>query len=328
VLVALILLLLLASSAALFRLIAAPVATRASGTANGKMPLYFVENHGQTDARVAYAAHSGGLDLFFTPQGVTYALTTPGSSSISSPTAPHLAPVRAAREAAAASTSEATGQRWAVAMEFVGANPAVRLRGEERTPTVVSYFRGPQPQWKIGLPTYQRVVYANLWPGIDLIYEGTVASALEYSFLIRPGADPGQIRLAYRGATTVTRTPAGQLEVMTPLGGWTEDAPYAYQDSSGGRRTPIAATHVLAAGAAGQMPVYGFALGAYDHNQPLVLDPVVFIYSGYIGGADFDSGNGIAVDQDGYAYITGQTASDETTFPVTVGPDLTYNGSF
>jgi Beta-propeller repeat len=327
VLVALILLLLLASSAALFRLIAAPVATRASGTANGKMPLYFVENHGQTDARVAYSAHSGGLDLFFTPQGVTYALTTPGSSSISSPTAPHLASVRAAREAAAASTSDATGQRWAVAMEFVGANLAVRPRGEERTPTVVSYFRGPQPQWKIGLPTYQRVVYANLWPGIDLIYEGTATGALEYSFLIRPGADPGQIRLAYRGATAVTRAPAGQLEVKTPLGGWTEDAPSAYQEHVGGHRTAVTATHVLAAGAAGEMPVYGFALGAYDRSQPLVLDPVLFAYLGYIGGSGDDRGNGIAVDGKGNAYVTGTTTSDETSFPVQAGPNLTFNGS-
>jgi hypothetical protein len=48
-------------------------------------------------------------------------------------------------------------------------------------------------------------------------------------------------------------------------------------------------------------------------------------YCGYIGGDGNDQGNGIAVDGSGCAYVTGQTASDETTFPVTVGPDLTYN---
>ena len=39
-----------------------------------------------------------------------------------------------------------------------------------------------------------------------------------------------------------------------------------------------------------------------------------------------DRGYGIAVDGSGCAYITGYTCSTETTFPVTVGPDLTYNG--
>ena len=49
-------------------------------------------------------------------------------------------------------------------------------------------------------------------------------------------------------------------------------------------------------------------------------------YCGYIGGSGVDQGNGIAVDSAGNAYVTGITASTQTTFPVTLGPDLTYNG--
>jgi hypothetical protein len=52
-----------------------------------------------------------------------------------------------------------------------------------------------------------------------------------------------------------------------------------------------------------------------------------FIYAGYIGGASGDIGNGIAVDGAGNAYVTGETGSDETTFPVVVGPSLTHHGS-
>ena len=50
------------------------------------------------------------------------------------------------------------------------------------------------------------------------------------------------------------------------------------------------------------------------------------VYCGYIGGSGFDAGTGIAVDSAGNAYVTGYTDSTEASFPVTVGPDLTYNG--
>ena len=52
------------------------------------------------------------------------------------------------------------------------------------------------------------------------------------------------------------------------------------------------------------------------------------VYAGYIGGSGDDNGQGIAIDGSGNAYVTGYTDSDEATFPVTVGPDPTFNGSY
>ena len=50
------------------------------------------------------------------------------------------------------------------------------------------------------------------------------------------------------------------------------------------------------------------------------------VYAGYIGGTSTDYGSGIAVDGAGNAYVAGTTYSDQTTFPVIGGPDLTHNG--
>src|SRR6185369_12297437 len=55
-------------------------------------------------------------------------------------------------------------------------------------------------------------------------------------------------------------------------------------------------------------------------------DGTGLVYAGYIGGAGDDLALGIAVDPGGNAYVAGSTTSDQTTFPVKVGPNLTFNG--
>jgi hypothetical protein len=52
------------------------------------------------------------------------------------------------------------------------------------------------------------------------------------------------------------------------------------------------------------------------------------VYSGYIGGSAGDSGSGIALDVSENAYVAGVTRSSETSFPVLMGPDLTFNGAY
>ena len=69
-----------------------------------------------------------------------------------------------------------------------------------------------------------------------------------------------------------------------------------------------------------------FDVGRYDSRKMLVIDPAMLVYSGFIGGDDTDQAHAVAVDGDGNAYVTGETLSYETTFPVLVGPDLTKNG--
>jgi hypothetical protein len=48
----------------------------------------------------------------------------------------------------------------------------------------------------------------------------------------------------------------------------------------------------------------GFEVAEYDTTKPLVIDPTI-VYSTYLGGNDFEDANGIAVDSDGNAYVTG-----------------------
>jgi uncharacterized repeat protein (TIGR01451 family) len=151
------------------------------------------------------------------------------------------------------------------------------------------------------------------------VYSGD-ASRLKYDLVVRPGADPSVIRMAYRGATGLGLTASGGLEVTTPAQTFREEAPYAYQEF-GGERIEVSSAFDVGSGSS-----YGFDLGDYDPTRPLVIDPVMLVYAGYIGGSGPDEGFGIAVDAAGNAYVTGSTQSSEATFPVAGGPDTTFNG--
>mgnify|MGYP003694046525 CR=1 FL=1 len=67
---------------------------------------------------------------------------------------------------------------------------------------------------------------------------------------------------------------------------------------------------------------------SYDRSRPLVLDPSVLIYAGYIGGSGDDVANGIAVDAAGNALRRRDDHSPVPSFPAKVGPDVIFNGGF
>jgi hypothetical protein len=275
----------------------------------GKMPLYFIANKGQLDERVAFYVQGKDKAIYFTEGGVTFVL---GKA------APKKTPGRA-EEMMPFGDEPRQAERHVVKLDFIGADPDVRPAGEDKTEAVISYFKGNQKDWRTGLPTYGRIVYRNLWPGIDLAYWGTTDS-LKYEFIVHPGADPSLVRLACRGASNLKVTGSGELEVETPLGGFKDGTPSAYQEEKG-ERIDIDISYDL------DGLEYGFRIGKYDRSKTLVLDPAILIYCGFVGGSGADVAFDIAVDNSGCAYITGYTASAQSKgFPVLAGPDVTYNG--
>ena len=66
--------------------------------------------------------------------------------------------------------------------------------------------------------------------------------------------------------------------------------------------------------------------GAFDvYVAKVNAAGTALVYCGYIGGSGDESGFAVAVDSSGNAYVAGDTSSTQATFPVSVGPDLTYN---
>ncbi|HXB68574.1 MAG TPA: SBBP repeat-containing protein [Candidatus Acidoferrales bacterium] len=298
--------------------------------AYANLPLTFVENRGQTDSRVRYSAQGSGYAFYLTREAVVLSFMRGASAAgLSNGSAKMGAPASliAARFSAAAEKSarndepgvdgagQAESNGVALALRFLGSNPKVVLEGEERAPGDVNYFRGSDPaQWHTAVPRYAQIVYRQLWPGVDLRLhqqEGT----LKYEFVVRPGARPADIRLAYNGAGALTLDSKGGLLVHTALGVLRDSPPVSYQEIAGAR-VPVESRYALNA-ADGAAAEYGFAIGAgYQTDRELIIDPGV-AYSTFLGGTDVDNGAGIAVDAAGNAYIVGTTQSAD--FPATVG---------
>jgi hypothetical protein len=192
-------------------------------------------------------------------------------------------------------------------MQLLGGNPAAQASGVDRLPGVVNYFIGNDPsKWRTHISTFAQVEYQNVYPGVGLVYYGN-QQQLEYDFQVAPGADPGQIRMGFAGAQSVSLDAGGDLLVQVGAQVLRQHQPVVYQEVAGERRD-------VAAGFVVQGLQVAFALGSYDPSKPLVIDPVL-TYSTYIGGRGGDLGNAIAVDAADEAFITGTTGSPD--FPTT-----------
>jgi Calx-beta domain/Beta-propeller repeat len=256
----------------------------------GPLPMSFEPNQGQADPAVKFLARGRGYGLFLTPTESVLVLAPPAPSR--------------GRPAAAG-----IAEPVVVRMRLVGANPVAPVAGVEPRPGRHHYLVGAAEGWQRSVPSFARVRYTDVYPGISLVFYGT-GRELEYDFIVAPGADPAAIVLAFEGTEGV-RVDAGDLVLATRGGELRLRRPVIFQDASGERRL-IDGGYVVDDGNRVR-----FQMAAWDVSRPLVIDPVLG-YSTFLGGSSNDQGLGVAVDADGNAYVTGSTIS--SNFPVSAVP--------
>ena len=279
--------------------------------AYGKLPMSFEANQGQADEQVKFLSRGNGYSVFLTSTEAVFAFRDPASQKAG----------KDARINHVNGDVEAVESSSAMRMTLVGANQPRQMKGLESLPGMTSYFRGSDASmWRTDIPTYGRVQYENVYPGIDLIYHGSQRQ-LEYDFVVAPGANPNVIRLSFQGVDDVRIDATGDLVVQLAHKEIRQHRPVIYQEGDAGRHE-ILGGYVLE----GHREI-GFMLDVYDTTRPLVIDPTL-VYSTYLGGSgvDFLHGTGsIAVDAAGSAYVTGTTSSAD--FPTTAGAfQPTYAG--
>jgi hypothetical protein len=249
-----------------------------------QLPMIFEPNLGQAnlsqaDSTVKFLAHGAGYSLLFDSTGAMLAMQTVHPAS---------------------GKGEPGRSVESLRMTLARANPAAAISAGEPLPGKSNYFIGNDPQkWRTGIPQFAGVRYANVYPGIDLVFYGN-QGRLEYDFKVAPGADPSQAELQFDGASKV-KLSGGDLILTGSDNNVRMRAPRIYQ-RVGDREQSVKGRFVLRA--ANRV---GFEIGAYDRSRELVIDPIL-VYSTYFGGGT-ELSPSIAVNGDGNIYLAGSTSS-------------------
>ena len=283
-------------------------------------PLRFEINEGQTDPQVRFTARDRDGVAYLTSDGAVFQISRSVGTRELEP-----------QFKKASYRPETRGfESSFVRMKTVGANPNPRTVGIDRLPGVTNYFIGNDPaKWRTNVAGYAKVKYENVYPGIDLVYYDNGEGRLEYDFIVARGADPKQIALSIEDAQGVEVDPSGDLVISTATGTIRKPAPKVYQEIDGKRQEIAAGYRLVEAfrfeqegtekteqeitGTRHSSPrpstlapqLVAFALGAYDRNKPLVIDPQI-LYATYLGGSSTstvanEGARGVAVDAQGSA---------------------------
>ena len=213
---------------------------------------------------------------------------------------------------------EVTYHYHRVEVEFVGANPNPQIIAEEQTSDYANYYLGHCPQGISGIYGYQKLIYKDLYPNIDLVLkrqqtaEGT--EELKYDLVVRPGGNLSQVKMKYSGMEGLALDDE-ELKLTTSQGTLTESIPASYWQESGHE---VAVQYVV------QDDLVAFAAAEQQPRQTLVVDPSLS-WSTYLGGSNAERGNGIATDGSGNAFVTGNAWS--TNFPTSNAYQGSNSGS-
>jgi hypothetical protein len=183
-----------------------------------------------------------------------------------------------------------------LSLRFQGAMKA-NLEGGDELGSKTNIFLGNDPShWRKAVPNYRRLSVRGIYPGVDLVYYGN-SGELEYDLIVKPGANPRQIRLQLEGGHARLDRDGNLISELI------QKRPVAYQTSADGKRIPIESRYRRNSDGS-----YGFALGPYDHGRELVIDPVLSLAQ-YIAGSLQDIAYAIGHDSRGLLYVAGTTFS-------------------
>jgi len=263
----------------------------------GKIPLYFIPNKDQVHDKALFYAKASRYTLWLTKEGLVFdsikRIKKGGNESC--PTHPK------DRSDPEVFTSERDVSR----LIFLNSQKNSEIVSVDRTEHKVNYFIGKdKSKWRTNIQTSRTVLYKELYRNIDLRVYG-IEKQIEYDFIVRPDGKVSDISFEYRGVVQTEIDKDGNLVLETKFGQLEHAKPECYQ-VIGGEKVDVETRFKKI-----RTNTYGFKVKEYNRNYELIIDPLVLVYSTYLGGSIWEAVYGIAVDSAGAAYVAGETASND-----------------
>jgi hypothetical protein len=183
--------------------------------------------------------------------------------------------------------------RYRLDLDWINCNPNCQIKKEGAHKDYNNFYDEPYPNGIHHVKSYDRVMYQEIYPGIDLQFYGK-ENILKYDFVVQPLANVAQIQLKIKGATKIILQQDGSILIKTPLGEVHEGAPFALQD---GNKVNIKWKI--------KNDIICFEIGDYDKTKILVIDPAVRLWGTLYGTAGNEYGRSCVTDTLGNLYLAG-----------------------
>jgi gliding motility-associated-like protein len=198
-----------------------------------------------------------------------------------------------------------------VSMEWLGANPSPLIVAE--APTTNYYTYGQLTNKAKG---FKRLVYKELYPGIDLVYTFVKDKTwgFTYSLVVHPGAQLSKVRLRWGGdVKNIGLNEYYELEIFSDIASIKQSAPISfYKDPA--ITLPVALAKppdngIIKSGFAVDGKDVRFVLPeGYNGNNTLIIDPFVTATTN-LTGVSAGIAKDIDFDYAGNIYVTGGGSS-------------------
>src|SRR5574343_311008 len=236
----------------------------------------FIENLGQFDneaneqtGAIKYAIDFGSTRIFFGEKGVSYNFLEIKKKSREERQAIMNSPVKTFAEH---KQNERLAGKYMVRQDEVnlswgGLSSDCKIEGLGVQSDYNSYsYHDENKQHKSVnfAKGYEKLVYRNIYPNIDVEYTVHPVIGVKYAFIVHPGADLSKISMQYDREVRLVNN---ELKISTLFGDITDHAPLSFYENQSNET--VHSTYRLSG------KTVSFELANYDINRTLIIDPWV-----------------------------------------------------
>ncbi len=189
---------------------------------------------GQAGSKILFGIDQNGTQIFFTKQGLTYRFDVKQKKDKEETESEQAnrkkkltAEAWAAREKEERSVKIETDM---VRMQWENSDPNAELIAEDKTDDYFSYTNSEGKNINY-IGGYQKLVYKNIYPNIDVEYVFHPQEGIKYSIILHPGADVSQVKMNYSNAKKIFSDKSGNIHISTLFGDIIDHAPVSYYEN-------------------------------------------------------------------------------------------------